>query len=205
MADGFKWDLNNTTIPWIVVVIVSICGPLERIRRHHRKEKERAPKLSYILLSSLAGTDLLVGSVNMPLFATVDAFVARQIILESVCTLDAVNVSFMFFLSLSTLYHLTAIAWERYVAVLKWVDYRVIVTRSRLRKLSIISWLLAVFTVIPSLAMALAGVDNGIVEKWHVGMNVIAAACLIVIGYFYVKVYLEVHKRKTDAISMSPL
>ena len=145
MADGFKWDLNNTTIPWITVVIVSIASPITVLMNAFVviavKKRKELQNLSYILLSSLGGTDLLVGSVNMPLFAAVDALVARQVMLEYVCTLDAVNVSFLFFLSLSTLYRLTAIAWERYVAILKWMDYMVIVTRSRLRKLSTISWL----------------------------------------------------------------
>ena len=205
LPDGFTWDLNNTTILWIIVAISSAASPviilLNAVVVIAVKQRRELQRHSYILLSHLAVTDLLMGVVGLPLFAAVDALVARQFMLEYACTLDLVNGFFIYLLALSSLYHLTAIAWERYVAVQKWIDYKVIITKSRLRKLSIISWLLAAFAASSALVTALAGVDNEILEKWHIAMNVIAAACLILIGYFYVMVYLGIRNRKIDEIS----
>ena len=205
LPDGFTWDLNNTTILWIIVAISSAASPviilLNAVVVIAVKQRRELQRHSYILLSHLAVTDLLMGVVGLPLFAAVDALVARQFMLEYACTLDLVNGFFIYLLALSSLYHLTAIAWERYVAVQKWMDYKVIVTKSRLRKLSIISWLLAAFAASSALVTALAGVDNEILEKWHIVINVIAAACLILIGYFYVMVYLGIRNRKISNVT----
>ena len=67
-------------------------------------------KLSNILLRSLALVDLLVGAVSMPLSATVDVLILRQMPLEHICDLDLANNSVIYFLSVLSLYHLTVIA-----------------------------------------------------------------------------------------------
>ena len=165
----FTWDFNNTTLRWILIIILYIASPITLILNvliiiagHQRKELQ---KQSNILLSSLAVTDLFVGVINMPLSATVDALILRRISFEHVCLLDSLNVYSMYCVSLSSLYHLTAIAWERYMAIVKWIDYKVIVTRSRVKKLAIINWLASVFLTVPIFATELAGVDPKIVEQ----------------------------------------
>ena len=52
------------------------------------------------------------------------------------------------FLATCSQYHLTMVAWERFVAVRKWMDYKVTVTKHRLIKITIfaIGWLSAIFT-----------------------------------------------------------
>ena len=47
----------------------------------------------------------------------------------------------------SSVIHLTLIAWERYVAVQKRIEYKSIVTKSRLNKFTIIAWVSATFMV----------------------------------------------------------
>ena len=50
----------------------------------------------------------------------------------------------------ATLHHLTIIAWERYVAIQKWMDYKILVTNSRVKNLAIAAWIPAIFPVVPN-------------------------------------------------------
>ena len=124
----FVWDLNDTIIPWIFVPVKSIAS-LATILLNALvviiiaiKQKKELRRISYILLSSLAVADLLVGIVNMPLSATTDVLIALQKV-HGVCTIDLVNFHSMLLIFASSLYHLTLIAWERYVAIQKWMGY----------------------------------------------------------------------------------
>ena len=69
------WDLHDTTSPWIFAAVASIISPTAVLLNvpviiavTQRKELQRA---SNILLSSMAVTDLLVGSLCVPLSAVV--------------------------------------------------------------------------------------------------------------------------------------
>ena len=50
------------------------------------------------------------------------------------------------FLVTCSQYHLTMVAWERFVVIRKWMDYKVIVTKRRFIKIAIFGWLSAIFT-----------------------------------------------------------
>lgn len=199
------WDLNETTFPWILVSIKSLASLitifLNALVILIIKEKKQFQKNSYILLSSLAVADLLVGATAIPLSASVDLLFALRASLENVCSLDTVNVYLVYCVSWCALYHLTAVAWERYVAIRKTIDYLFIVTRSRIIKLAITVWLSAIFTTIPPLIMEVNGVDMSFVEIWITAASVCGALCLMVMVYFYVEVYLGVRKRRLDQIS----
>ena len=204
----FTWDLKNTTILWILVVIIPIASAatillnlLVIVAIKRRKELQKPVN---ILLSSLATADLLAGAISMPLSATVDISILHQFSLQKICTLDAVlNKPMIFFVSSSSIYHLTAIAWERYVAIQKFIDYKVIVTKSLLQKLTIAAWFLAAFTPIFALIMAVIEVDRKTVHMRRIftGLGIVALSCLIAIAYFYIMVYLGIRKRKINEIS----
>ena len=205
------WDLHDTTSPWIFAAVASIISPtavllnaLVIIAVKQRKELQRA---SNILLSSMAVTDLLVGSLCVPLSAVVGLLVPYQIVTDHyICKLDSVAISFMITLAICSIFHLTMIAWERYVAIRKWIDYRVIVTRSRLKKLAIIAWVSAIVTVSPAhFTMALTGMlrENEMVlalDIFFIILSVLVMSTLGLIIYFYVMVYLGVRKRKLSQI-----
>ena len=206
IAPEFMWDLNDTTLSWILVIITYIASPVTIllntfaiIALNLRKELR---KNSTILLTSLAVADLLVGAIEMPLYATIDVLILRQVSFEHICFLMNVpGLYSMYFVSFASLYHVTAIAWERYVAIVKWMDYKVIVTRKRVQKLAIIAWLGSAFTVLPPFLMQVAGVDFQIVEYVLFVWIVCATVSLSAIVYFYVMVFLGVRKRKISEIS----
>ena len=136
-APNLVWDLHDTISPWVFAAVSSIISPtvvllnaLIILAAQRRKELQRA---SNILLSSMAVTDLLVGSLCVPLSAVVGLLVSYQLLTDHyICKLDFVTISVTITLTACSIFHLTMIAWERYVAIRKWIDYKVIVTRSRL-------------------------------------------------------------------------
>ena len=148
----------------------------------------------------MAGADLLAGVLSMPLSATVDLLIVRQASLEHVCVLNNFNIDLMHCFLWSSLYHLTVTAWEKYVAIRKWMDCKVIVTKNHLKMFEIIAWLLAIFTKAPVLIMEVVGVDFVVVRNWITFGIVSGAVALILIVYSYVMMYLEVRKRKTSEI-----
>ena len=69
----------------------------------------------------------------------VELLVTHQVLADhSICVLDFVAISCTVFLTICSFFHLTMIGWERYVAIRKWIDYKVMVT-----------WVLAIVTVSP--------------------------------------------------------
>ena len=205
------WDLHDTTSPWIFAAVACIISPtavflnvLVIIAVKQTKELQRA---SNIFLSSMAVTDLLVGSLCVPLSAVIRLLVPYQILTDHyICKLDFVAISSTITLAICSIFHLTMIAWERYVAIRKWIDYRVIVTRSRLKKLAIIAWVSAIITVSPThFTMALTGMlrENEMVlalDIFFIMLSVLVMSALGLIIYFYVMVYLGVRKRKLSQI-----
>ena len=101
------------------------------------KQRKELQKPSNIMLSSLAVTDLLVGVIVTPTSATGEFFTFREDYFEYTCRLYSVNHFFFPLLYDATLHHLTIIAWERYLAVQKWKDYKLIITNGRLKKIAI--------------------------------------------------------------------
>ena len=182
----FIWDLKNTTMPWMLVFIIAIASPatsllnlLVIIAVQRRKELQKPVN---ILLSSMAVANFLVGAVSMPLSATVDMLILRQVSFQHICTLDSViNKPMFVFLCVSSLYHLTAVAGERYVAIQKSIHYKIIVTKWLLRKLSITAWLLTVFTPVATFTTAVVDVDREVVQIKLTVEGVMGLICLIAI------------------------
>ena len=209
-APNLVWDLHDTISPWVFAAVSSIISPtvvllnaLIILAVQRRKELQRA---SNILLSSMAVTDLLVGSLCVPLSAVVGLLVSYQLLTDHyICKLDFVTISVTITLTACSIFHLTMIAWERYVAIRKWIDYKVIVTRSRLKKLAIIAWVSAIVTVSPLPLLVITGIvsENAMIlasEIFHTVLSVSVMSALGLIVYFYVMVYLGVRKRKLSQI-----
>lgn len=198
---SFSWEFSETTFPWVVFGITVFFSPvivllnvLEIAAVLTRKQLQRA---STLLLCSMAVVDVLVGAVAMPLAAAVDLLIAHQTFLDNVCVLDFVGLTVMYCASWTTLSHLTVIAWERYVAIVKWREYKVMVTRQRVKKLTILAWLPAVIVATRCIVTA-AGVDVEGFEKLAIIPGIFWGAAVILIVCFYTRAYLILRKRKVE-------
>ena len=201
---SFTWELGETTLPWVIFSITVVACPvtvlLNVLEIAAIRTKKQLQRVSTVLLCSMAVADVLVGAVAMPLTAAVDLLIAHQTWLDNVCILDFVGIIVMYCACWASLSHLTVIAWERYVAIRKWRDYKTMVTRSRIKKLAIFAWLFSIFVASPYI-MAGAGVDADIVDKTLTLFTILSGGpAIIVIVCFYLMVYLGVRKRKMDKI-----
>ena len=158
---------------------------------------------SNILLESLAVADVLIGAVSMPLTISINVLALRKQFFspDVFCRIAFVKEMILGIGSTSSLYHLVVIAWERHVAITKWREYKVIVTKGRVKKNAIIVWLVAVLKSIPLRIMRLVGVQS----KYMVVVNIVyflpGIMCIILIIHFYIVVYFGVRKRNINTIS----
>ena len=194
----FLWDLTDKVFPWIMVAIVSIASPAAVILNilviaavRSRKELQKNPN---VLLSSMAVADILVGAINMPLSATVDFVISRQVFDDRICLVDLLNVYFMHALTTCTLYHLILIAWERNQAIRNCYEHKVKMTRSRLKKLAITAWFLAALTPIPGIVVTVQGINYDFIIEAISAFFLLILICLIL--YFYLMVYRETRKSR---------
>ena len=200
---NFSPGFNDTITAWILVVIGFIVSSLAIFFNVlvilAVKKERRLRNHSNLLLASLALVDLLAGTVSLPFF-TAEMLIDLTVVVEYICVLDLISVSLMSCLSLASIQHLTVIAWERYVAVRMWMDYKVIVTTERVKELAIAAWILAIFMVVPLFLMVAIGVDHSTAEIWSVTLAVWVACCFLLIFYFYSMMYFEVRNRRTTKI-----
>ena len=118
------WESNNSIFALSLVAIEMILQPIIVLLNVSVtivvKRWKKLQQNFYILLSSMAIVDLLIGVMIFPILV---------IALERVCVLQAINTNLITCMLLSSLYHLATVAWDRYVAVRKWKDYKVIVSK----------------------------------------------------------------------------
>ena len=159
------------------------------------KTRRELKKNSNILLTNLALADLLVGAVSMPLTITLDALVIQRILVVDItCTINFISASVMYTICGASILHLLLIAWERYVAVAKWMEYKAIVTRDRVNKYTRVTWLWTVPMVVPLVILVASSVRYEIVLVVNVIVSIFWFVCLSLIAYLYVKTYLAVRK-----------
>ena len=157
--------------------------------------KKELRTIPTILLTSLAATDLLVGVVADPLFISA-GILYLQNDYETTCILIITGL-FTMHLICTSIYHLTAMAWERYQAVAKAIKYQVVVTRGRVKMCAIASWVLTVLSIIPS-ALYLPGfIDQ---SQYNIlkacFFSVPMTMCLVAIPVFYIMIFIETRRRQ---------
>lgn len=175
-----NWVL--ATISWTVAPLAILLNALVIIAVTQRKELQ---KHSNILFSSIALSDMLTGIASIPAVTT-KTLIAHQSSSELICAInrEAMNLEGMFVTC--SLYNLTVVAWERFVAVRKWMDYKVIVTKRRLFKISIIAWLSAILTRLPLYITVVTSADTKVKYIWTTILNVCVIANVVTIVYFYI-------------------
>ena len=191
------WDINNTTSFKIIVAITTIACPVTTLLNLLViivvKTRRELKTKSNILLSSVALADLLVGAVSMPLSITLDALVIQRVLVPDVlCTMFFISASVLYTVCGASFFHLLLIAWERYVAMTKWTEYKTIVTTGRVNKYARVAWLLTVLMVVPLVIIEIVSVPNQIKLVVDVISSSFLFVCISLIAYFYVKAYLAV-------------
>ena len=161
-APQFIWDIKHTTSFKIIVATTTIACPvtiaLNLLVIIAVKTRRELKKNSNILLSSVALADLLVGALSMPLSITL--VIQRVLDADVICTMFPISVSVLYTVCGASIFHLLLIAWERYVALAKKTEYKVIVTTGRVNKYTGVAWLLTVLMVIPLVIMVAVSVGH---------------------------------------------
>lgn len=195
----FMWDLNGTTSLQLAVAVASIACPVTVLLNIlvivAVKKSTELQNNSNILLSSLAVADLLVGAVSIPLTIALDVLVLRRILSEDIiCTIDYISEFVLYTACGASFFHLILIAWERYVAITRLMEYRVIVTRDRVKKCARIAWIAVLITVAPVVIMRAVGVRNEVMLAVDVSLTFFWLLGLLIIVYFYLMAYLGARK-----------
>lgn len=191
-APELTWNLNDRTFPWILLSITFAASPatvaLNIVVVTAIMKMKELQTNSNLLLCSLAIADLLVGTVNMPLSVAICFLMVKQVWSQRICLLDILNVYSMYCFSMSSLFHLTVISWERYVAVVKWIEYKTIVSRRLIEIMKVAVWLAALCLTIPALLMEILGLAEKISQTLYIIWCVVGTIALVAIVYFYAMV-----------------
>lgn len=195
----FYWELSPTTSHQIVAAFTAISCPaiiiLNTLVILAVKTRQGLKKKSLIALSSLAVTDLLVGTISMPLTVTSDMFILEENLVEDTfCIIDAADKFFVYITFCASFFHLLLIAWERYVAVHKWNEYNATVTNVRINKYIAVAWMATLITVVPKGLMTGIGAPWPAILIFDIVIGGVFFICLLQIAYFYAMAYRGVRR-----------
>ena len=201
----YTWILTETAAFYVTITTKSIASPfavlLNLLIIVAVRNRRALQKNSNILLSSMAVADLLVGAVSMPLTIALDILLLREKLSLKICKIAGANQIVLYSAVSSSFYHLTFIAWERYVAIVKWTNYKNIITKTRLKICAVVAWVLAAIAAIVVSILSVAEVDQKVIA----GLSIFSASktvlCVAIIGYCYITLYLYVRKRKNNEIN----
>ena len=209
---GMAFDLHETTSPLIFAAFATIAAPIAFLLNTLtilavKQKKELRQRLSSVLLSSMAVADLLTGGIGIPLSAMVALLLPYQIVaVQHFCLMDLITSILTFSLAICSLIHLTMIAWERYISIRKWIDYKTIVTKSRLRKMAFSAWFIWVAAASPVFIIMPIAVGQGktvlalVITIFATCSAGVLVCILVLIVAFYIMIYLVVRKRKLNQI-----
>ena len=201
----YTWILTETAAFYVSITAKSIASPLTvllnvliivAVWRRRALQKN-----SNILLTSMAVADLLVGAVSMPLTIASDILLLREKLSLKICKIAGANQIVLYSAVSSSFYHLTFIAWERYVAIVKWTNYKNIITKTRLKICAVVAWVLAAITAIIVPILSVAEVDQRVIVALSIFSASKTVLCVAIIGYCYITLYLYVRKRKNNEIN----
>ena len=201
----YTWILTETAAFYVTITTKSIASPfavlLNLLIIVAVRNRRALQKNSNILLTSMAVADLLVGAVSMPLTIALDILLLREKLSLKICKIAGANQVVLYSAVSSSFYHLTFIAWERYVAIVKWTNYKNIITKTRLKICAVVAWVLAAITAILVPILSVAEVDQRVIVALSIFSASKTVLCVAIIGYCYITLYLYVRKRKNNEIN----
>ena len=147
---------------------------------------------SIILVTSLAVVDLIVGAVSAPFNITLDALILRGTILVGmICVIAKLTRLVSGTTYRASYYHVVLFSWERYVAIVKPMKYKAIVTEKRLTRLAITAWMTAPTTSVLFLALEATAVSKMVLRVIFAIVHFLAFTLMV---YFYSMVYIAIRK-----------
>lgn len=155
------------------------------------KTKRRLQTHSNVLLACLALTDLMVGLVVQPLHFTMTIFLLQSKGYEEFCEL---NLAFIFSTTVccvASLYHLTIVSAERYLALKHSFAHSTVVTKTRLMVSCALAWIVAV------LPLSFQELTPEIIAFIYA----LVVASISSIVWFQVFVYLEARRHEKAILS----
>ena len=160
-------------------------------------KKKKLQSICNILVASMAASDLLIGAVAQPLFLSAGLY-RLQGDYEKMCTIILAGF-FAMYLQSASIYHLTFITLERYIAIAKGLNYKFIITRSRLKACITVIWVLTVVSIVPSglYISGLIGKETRNVANASL-FTVPLSICLLATVTFYFKIYLKTRQSKVN-------
>ena len=201
----YTWILTETAAFYVTITTKSIASPfavlLNLLIIVAVRNRRALQKNSNILLTSMAVADLLVGAVSMPLTIALDILLLREKLSLKICKIARANQIVLYSAVSSSFYHLTFIAWDRYVAIVKWTNYKNIITKTRLKICAVVAWVLAAITAILVPILSVAEVDQRVIVALSIFSASKTVLCVAIIGFCYITLYLYVRKRKNNEIN----
>ena len=198
-----EWDVHGTISPWIFAAFASIISPaavlLNALIIIAIKKKGRTAET---LQHPVVKYGHYGPSSRWYMCAVIryrwTIWLSYQILSrQHICTLYLATACFTVILIFYSVVHLTLIAWERYVAIRRWRDYRVIVTKDRLKKLAKTAWILGTVFILSPILISVA-----FTGQTRFPVPAVSTCCMLaLVVYFYFKVYHEIRKRKFNQIS----
>ena len=207
-APHIIWDLQDTTSPWVFVAVALPPAVLLNALIHviiAVKRRRELKRTSNILLSSFCRYRSFSRKFVCTVICCGWTVSFYQVLTDHyICVLDFVAISSTVILTICSIFHLTMMARERYGAIRKWIDYKVMVTQSLMKKLTIMAWVSAIVTVSPPhFITAFAGMmrDNDRLLALKIFHIVVSVLVLFALGL--IVVYLGVRKRKLSQFAKS--
>ena len=186
--------VTTAACPFTILLNILVIVAIKKIRELQTN--------SNILIASLAVADLLVGVISMPLSISVDVLILPGTVSEDIiCTINEITGFLLYTACSVSLFHLMLISWERYVAIVKSMEYKVVVTKGRVKRYAGIAWITAPVIIALYLALAAAGVRYEVLLLLDVIYSLSWLIRFSLMVYFYRMVYIEIRKRNRSQIS----
>jgi len=145
--------LNILTFPVTILMNVLVIMAV--------KTRPRLQSKYNILLACLAGTDLLVGTASQPSYIVGQSYVMKGISLSEYCQYHKLTYHLGYSPIFASVFHLTLISIERFVAMKYTFRYVTIVTGLRIKIAVVSSWVFAFYpAILQSLSEELGFISN---------------------------------------------
>ena len=186
------WDLERKVFIQLGIAISAVIGLfavlLNILVILAIKKTRELQTNSIILVTSLAVADLIVGAVSAPFNITLDALILRGTVsVGMICVIANVTRYVSNTAYRASYYHVVLFSWERYVAIVKPMKYKAIVTEKRLTRLAIIAWMAALTTSVLLLALEATAVSKMVLRVIFAIVHFLAFTLMV---YFYSMVYI---------------